>query len=194
MYMSKQQDMEMIAKCITTCTCCELYKTRKHAVVGSGSIDSPLFFIGEAPGYHEDMQGEPFVGQAGKVLDELLTSIGLKRNDIYITNILKCRPPHNRNPFKSEISACTRHLDKQLACIRPKVLVSMGNFATAFLFEKFGLPYTKISDVCGKVYQVTTLSSTAIIVPLYHPAVATYDPSKKAQLHKDMKSLKNILQ
>lgn len=185
--------MEAITKSIMTCTRCELYKTRTRPVVGGGSVSSPLLFIGEAPGYYEDMKGEPFVGKAGKVLDELLASIGLNRNDIYITNILKCRPPQNRNPLRREISACTIYLEKQLACIQPQVLVPLGTFATAYLFEKFGLPFTKISDVCGKLYRVTTFEGATTIVPLYHPAVATYDPSKKTKLLRDMESLKSAL-
>ncbi|MBN2065711.1 MAG: uracil-DNA glycosylase [Candidatus Thermoplasmatota archaeon] len=191
--MAMQQEMEAITKSVMTCTRCELYKTRTHAVAGEGTITSPLLFIGEAPGHHEDMQGKPFVGKAGNILDELLASIGLNRHDIYITNILKCRPPQNRNPLKSEISACSIYLEKQLECIQPKILVPLGNFATAYLFEKFGLHFTRISDVCGKLYRVTTLSGTTTIAPLYHPAVVTYDSSKKAQLLKDMEALKSAL-
>jgi len=183
----KQEKLEKIEEEVKNCRRCELWKTRNNPVVGEGN--NGIVFIGEAPGYNEDQIGRPFVGKAGKVLDELLTSIGLKREDVYITNILKCRPPGNRGPLTEEIEACSPYLDRQLAILRPKLIVPLGNFALSYIFRKFGLKEEKISKVHGQVFTLTTLTGTVKIVPLYHPAVATYDPGKKSLLLEDFKQL-----
>jgi len=192
--MSKEEDIKKLMLSVENCRKCDLWKTRKKPVFGEGSIDTDIFFVGEAPGYNEDLQGRPFVGKAGKILDELLESIGLRRSDIYIANILKCRPPNNRNPLKTEIDACTEHLDKQMELIQPKIIVPLGNFACSYIFEKFGLKYDKISNVHGKIFQINTIFGNVKIIPMYHPAVATYNPNTKNTLLADFKTIKKAIE
>ena len=192
--MPKEEDKKRIVNAIENCRNCALWKTRHKAVVGGGSADATILFVGKAPGYHEDRQGVPFVGKAGMILDELLMSIGLQRGQIYITNILKCRPPQNRNPLKSEIEACTRHLNNQIELIQPKVIVPLGNFATSYTFEKFGLASDKISKIHGKIFQVNTVFGKITITPMYHPAVATYNPDTKNTLLEDFKTIKKVVE
>ena len=189
----REEEMAEIAKRVQACTRCELYKTRTNPVVGSGSLSARIMFVGEAPGYYEDLKGEPFVGKAGKVLDELLESIGLQRSDVYIANVLKCRPPGNRNPAPEEIRACTPFLDAQLALIQPAIIATLGNFSLAYIFDTFGLPKDKISTIHGKVFTVSTIAGVQKIVPLYHPAVATYNPNMKGTLLDDVKVLVDCL-
>ena len=122
---------------VLRCRKCKLYKTRKQPVVGEGNPQAKIMFIGESPGHWEDVKGEPFVGRAGKILDELLESAKIKRKEVYITNILKCRPPENRNPQKREIKSCTPYLLEQIKIIKPKVICTLGNFSTAFIFSTF---------------------------------------------------------
>jgi len=164
-------------------------------VVGEGSLSARLIFIGEAPGYSEDQQGRPFVGKAGKVLDELLASIGLHRSEVYIANVLKCRPPGNRDPLPAEIEACTLYLDAQLDLIQPQVIATLGNFSLTYIFEKFGLhaKKDKISKIHGKVCTVSSITGVTMIVPLYHPAVATYNPGMKQILLEDFQLLRELL-
>jgi len=174
---------------IENCTLCRLHEGRHKFVFGVGNPDADVMFIGEGPGYWEDMKGKPFVGKAGKVLDELLESIGLKRGDIYITNVVKCRPPENRDPLPEEISACSQYLDRQILLIQPKVIVTLGRFALSYVFNKFGLKEEKISNVHGKVFVVNNIFGNLKIIPLYHPAVAVYNPNTKKILLKDFKKL-----
>lgn len=174
---------------ISQCNQCDLSVTRTNAVIGEGSLNADLFLIGEAPGCNEDKQGRPFVGRAGAILDELLASINLKRTDIYIANILKCRPPKNRNPTPSEIKACTPFLEAQLELVDPQVIIPLGSFSTEYIFTKFDLPYTKISELHGKVFTKKTLYNTLRVLPMYHPAVATYNPNKKTVLLDDFKQV-----
>ena len=184
-----EKELNQLVQDVTICKKCELWKTRKNPVVGNGSLDSRVMFIGEAPGYHEDMQGVPFVGRAGKVFDELLQSIELKREEVYICNILKCRPPDNRNPFDSEIKACTPYLDRQIMAIKPKVIGTLGNFATSYVLEKFRFPVEKIGKVHGKIFRMKNLLFDARIIPLYHPASAVYNPNMKDVLKNDFKTI-----
>lgn len=187
--MSKEEEMRKIAEDVQSCKGCGLFKTRKKAVVGEGSLGARIMLIGEGPGFNEDVQGRPFVGKAGKFLDELLESAGLKRSEVYIANILKCRPPKNRDPQLEEIKACTPHLDSQIAVIRPETLCPMGNFATAYILEKFGLKPESIGRIHGKVFKVRNLLLDARIIPLYHPASAVYNPGMRYTLHEDFKVL-----
>ncbi len=193
--MGHEAEMERIEERIKTCKRCELWKTRTNPVVGEGSLSAKIVFVGEAPGYYEDLKGEPFVGKAGKVLDELLESIGLQRNEVYIANVLKCRPPDNRNPTTEEIRACTLYLDAQLEIIQPEIIATLGNFSLSYIFDKFGLhsKKDKISKIHGKVFAVSTISGNKKIVPLYHPAVATYNPNMKGALIEDFKVLAKLL-
>ena len=187
--------MGRIEERIKTCKRCELWETRTNPVVGAGSLSAKIVFVGEAPGYYEDLKGEPFVGRAGKVLDELLASGGLHRNDVYIANVLKCRPPGNRNPLIEEIRACTPYLDAQLALIQPEIIATLGNFSLASIFDKFGLhaKKDKISKIHGTVFTVSTITGVVKIVPLYHPAVATYNPNMMETLLEDFKVLVECL-
>ena len=185
--MSKQEEMEKIAISVENCRKCDLYKTRNKPVAGEGSFNTKILFIGEAPGRNEDLQGKPFVGRSGKILDELLESIGMQRCDVFIANILKCRPPNNRNPLSSEIKACTQYLDNQIMLIQPKIIVPLGNFAASYILEKFGLKNDKISNIRGKVFETNTIFGNIKIIPMYHPAVATYNPNAINILKGDFK-------
>jgi len=191
--MSKIKELKKIEKKVKICKKCNLYKTRKNTVFGDGSFKAKILFIGEAPGKNEDLKGYPFVGRAGKILDELLNSIDLKRKEIYITNILKCRPTNNRNPLKKEIDICSKFLDKQIDIIAPEIIAPLGNFACSFIFEKFGLKYDKISQIHGKMFNTESDFGKIKIIPLFHPAVATYNPNKIDILIKDFKQLKKII-
>lgn len=191
--MDKLESYDQLITEITHCIKCDLHQTRTHAVAGEGNLDADLFFIGEAPGLNEDKQGRPFVGRAGKILDDILASIELDRKDIYIANILKCRPPKNRNPRQHEIKTCTPYLERQLALIQPEVIIPMGSFSTEYIFDKFDVPFTKISKLHGQLVTKHTLSKTIHILPLYHPAVATYDPKKKKVLLEDIKQVKPFI-
>ena len=188
------ESLEDIKKEILKCKKCPLYKTRTYPVAGEGNRAAKIIFIGEAPGFHEDKSGRPFCGAAGKILDELLESIGIKREEIFITNILKCRPPENRNPNAEEILACTPYLERQIEIIKPEVICALGNYATAFVFEKYGLKnqIQGISKIHGKVFEFKNLFLSIKIIPLYHPAVATYNPYFKKILKEDFKVLEKF--
>ena len=187
--MSKESEMKAIAERISGCKRCGLYKTRTNPVVGEGSLKAKIMFIGEGPGFNEDVQGRPFVGRAGKFLDELLGSAGLLRKDVYIANILKDRPPNNRNPQPEEINACTPHLDRQIALINPETICPMGNFAAAYIMEKFGHKAEPIGKIHGKVFKVSNLILNSRIIPLYHPASAIYNPNMRVLLMEDFRIL-----
>ena len=186
--------MEKIRQEAEKCKKCELYKTRIKLVFGDGSSTAKIMIISEAPGYWEDQKGRPFVGKAGKVLDELLNSINLKREDVYICNLLKCHPPNNRNPTQEETKACSTYLDRQIEIIKPRIICCLGNFATAYIFKKFGLKdkIQGISKIHGQVFSFNTLFGPIKIVPLYHPAVATYNINMKETLKKDFAILKEL--
>ena len=190
--MSKEEKIKELKQEILNCKKCELWKTRTNPVIGAGSPDTNIMFIGEAPGFNEDKQGKPFVGQAGKIFDELLNSINLKRQDIYITNILKCHPPQNRNPTQEEIKICSLYLNKQIDIIKPKTICCLGNFATDYTLKKFGLKdeIQGISKIHGKIFNALTLAGVIKIIPLYHPAVATYNINMLKILKEDFKILK----
>lgn len=190
----KQNKFEQLAKNICNCQKCILAATRLNVVFGEGSISSSILFIGEAPGATENETGKPFCGRAGKVLDELLFKAGMKRNDVYITNILKCRPPGNRNPKDEEINACNEYLDQQIDLIKPKIIGCLGNFSTRWVMEKFGLKnkVQGISKIHGQVFIAPAFQGSIKIVPLYHPAVVTYNVNTRSVLEKDFSMLKNI--
>ena len=190
----KEKELKRIKEEVEKCRRCPLYKTRTKVVFGTGSVNAKLMIISEAPGYWEDQKGEPFVGAAGKILDELLESVSLKREEVYICNILKCRPPQNRDPQKEEIKACTPHLEQQIEIIKPKLICTLGNFSTVFIFKKYGLEnqLQGISRIHGKIFEVKNLFQNIKIIPFYHPAAATYNPNMKEILKKDFQVLKNF--
>ena len=171
------------------CTRCALAAGRTQVVFGAGHPDADLMFVGEAPGFHEDKQGVPFVGQAGKLLDRLLGGVGLERSDVYIANVLKCRPPGNRDPQPDEIEACESHLFRQIALIQPRVVATLGNFATKLLS---GRPLG-ITRVHGQPQEVTLGGSRVTLYPLYHPAAALYTPSMLKVLEEDFARLPALL-
>jgi uracil-DNA glycosylase len=177
---------------IVLCKRCSLHKTRINTVLGEGDCSAKIMFIGEAPGQNEDLKGKPFVGRAGAILDELLESVNLKREQIYTCNILKCRPPENRIPMSGEIRNCIGSLDIQIKVINPQVIVTLGNFATTYIFDKFGLPQAQISMVHGRVFEVVTPFGLKKVIPLFHPAAVTSDASKIQILKKDFKIFKNV--
>jgi len=170
---------------IAECKRCSLSETRTNTVPGEGNVDANILFIGEAPGKNEDLQGKPFIGRAGDIFDKLLTSADLTRDDIYLCNILKCRPPQNRNPLSSEIRACVGSLDLQIKIVNPVVIATLGNFATTYIFDKFSIEKKSISSVAGKVFEVDTDFGKKKIIPLFHPAVATYNINKLDDLIAD---------
>ena len=171
------------------CTKCDLHKTRTKIVLGHGNKYANILFIGEAPGYHEDQQGKPFVGQAGKVFNKLLDSINLERDEIYLTNIVKCRPPKNRNPTDEEISKCSVYLDKELEAISPKIIIPMGTFATRYIFNKFGINFESM----GKSHGLSILVKNTYICPIYHPAALIYNKELIPVTVSDMKKIANFL-
>lgn len=186
--------LELLEEKVCHCQKCSLAATRLNVVLGEGKIPSPILFIGEAPGASEDEAGKPFCGKAGRVLDELLSKASLKRQEIYIANILKCRPPENRNPQPEEIYACCEYLDQQIDLIKPKIICCLGNFSTQYIMEKFGLKnkVQGISKIHGRVFIAPASKGSIKIIPLYHPAVATYNANMLPILEKDFSMLKNI--
>jgi uracil-DNA glycosylase len=171
------------------CTRCALAKGRTQVVFGSGNPSADLMFVGEAPGFHEDQQGVPFVGQAGKLLERLLEGIGLSRADVYVANVLKCRPPGNRDPLPEEIAACEPHLFRQIELIEPEVVATLGNFATKLLSGK----PAGITRVHGQPQDVTLGSRSVVLYPLYHPAAALYTPSMLKVLEDDFARVPELL-
>jgi DNA polymerase len=155
-----------VATVASNCTLCPLASTRTQVVFGVGAADARLMFVGEGPGEQEDLQGEPFVGRAGKLLTQLIEGIGLTRADVYIANVVKCRPPGNRDPLPDEIAACSPWLDRQLALIRPEVIITLGNFATKLLLDtKVG-----ITKLRGQEFPFSRAGVDAVVVPTLHPA------------------------
>lgn len=169
---------------IRVCQKCDLAKGRTNTVPGEGPENAEIMMIGEAPGFHEDRQGRPFVGAAGNLLDELLATINLKRNEIYICNVLKCRPPQNRDPQPDEMDACKPYLDQQIELIQPKIIITISRFAMARWFAD-----KKISEIHGKPKKFGNL----VVLPMYHPAAALHQPSLRRVLEEDFKKIPAIL-
>ena len=171
------------------CVRCPLAETRTQVVFGSGNPDAELMLVGEAPGFHEDHTGLPFAGQAGELLGRLLAGIGLDRVDVYLANVLKCRPPQNRDPLEEEIAACEPHLFRQIELVRPRVVATLGNFATKLLSGRsFG-----ITRVHGQEHELTLGGTNVLLYPLYHPAAALYTPSMLQALEDDFSRLPGLL-
>lgn len=178
--MNSVEILREIAAQTAVCTKCELQYSRKLAVPGEGPANAEILFIGEGPGFHENEQGRPFVGAAGQYLEELLASINLKREQVFITNVVKCRPPGNRDPQTEELAACSDYLERQIIAINPKVIVTLGRYSLA----RF-LPNAKISDIHGQAVRV----HGRLIVPMYHPAAALHQPSLHSTVDADFKRL-----
>jgi uracil-DNA glycosylase len=182
-------DLEAFGRQVSGCTRCRLAQGRTQVVFGAGNSKADLMFVGEAPGFHEDQQGVRFVGQAGKLLEKLLAGIGLDRSSVYIANVLKCRPPGNRDPAPDEIEACEGHLFRQIELIEPRVVATLGNFATKLLSGK----PAGITRVHGAEQEVTLGGSRVLLYPLYHPAAALYTPAMLKVLEEDFARLPGIL-
>lgn len=174
---------------VVDCRRCPLSEGRTQVVVGSGDPNARLMFVGEAPGYHEDRQGVPFVGQAGKLLEQLLGGIGLTRENVFIANVLKCRPPGNRDPRPDEIAACEPHLFRQISIIKPLMVATLGNFATKLLS---GRP-DGISRVHGQELPITLGDHRMLLYPLFHPAAALYTPAMRTTLEADFAKIPDLL-
>jgi uracil-DNA glycosylase len=174
---------------VAGCTRCPLSQSRTQVVFGSGSPDADLMFVGEAPGFHEDKQGVPFVGAAGKLLATLLEGIGLTRGEVYIANVLKCRPPGNRDPLPEEIQACEGHLFRQIELIQPKVVATLGNFATKLLS---GRP-EGITKVHGREQRVRLGGNEVLLYPIFHPAAALYTPLMLEVLETDFRRIPELI-
>jgi len=195
---SLDNELKKIKDEVLNCKKCSLYeeriKNRFYPVIGEGNHQAKIIFVGEAPGLQEAKTGRPFCGAAGKILDELLESVSIKREDVYVTNLLKDRPPDNRDPLKEEIEACIPYLERQIEIIKPEVICPLGRFAMEFLMEKYGLKdqVQGISKIHGKIFEARTLFGSTKIISLYHPAVATYNPNMKEILKKDFKVLEKF--
>jgi uracil-DNA glycosylase family 4 len=177
-------ELETLHDKIRDCTSCKLSGGRSNAVPGEGPDQADILFIGEAPGFHEDKQGRPFVGAAGQFLEELLSSIDMSREDVFITNVVKCRPPANRDPEPDEIDACRGYLDRQIELLQPRMVVTLGRFSMARYF-----PNAKISQIHGQAKKMDGV----IYYPMYHPAAALHQPSLRRTVQEDMKRIPQLL-
>jgi uracil-DNA glycosylase family 4 len=183
------ETLEEYAAATASCTRCRLAQGRTNVVFGYGNPHADLMFVGEAPGFHEDRQGVPFVGQAGKLLDKLLAGVELRREDVYIANVLKCRPPGNRDPQPDEIEQCEPHLFRQIELIEPRVIATLGNFATKLLS---GRPLG-ITRVHGQEQALTVAGRSVVLFPIYHPAAALYTPAMLKVLEADFARLPELM-
>ena len=177
--------LDILREQVAACQACPLSEGRTQTVFGVGNPNARIMFVGEAPGKNEDLQGEPFVGAAGKYLDELLEIAGLDRNDIFIANVLKCRPPSNRDPRPEEIEVCTPWLREQTRTINPEFIVTLGNFATKFIL-KTEVGITRLHGTLQRAGRFKVL-------PMYHPAAAIYDRAKRVDLEDDFFTLKELI-
>ena len=183
--MKSEDVLAQVADETAVCTKCELHFSRKNAVPGEGPSNADILFIGEGPGFHENEQGRPFVGAAGRFLEELLNSIGMSREEVFITNVVKCRPPGNRDPRAEEIETCTsNYLDRQIQAINPKVIVTLGRYSMGLY-----LPNAKIGDVHGQALVV----KGRLVVPMYHPAAALHQASLKPVIERDFAKLPDLI-
>ena len=187
--LDRAASLHATAEEVAGCTRCPLAATRTQVVYGAGNDAAELMFVGEAPGFHEDQSGIPFGGEAGELLERLLTTIGLERSDVYLTTVLKCRPPQNRDPLDEEIAACEPHLFRQIELIGPRVVATLGNFATKLLS---GRPHG-ITRVHGQVQEIAVGGTPVLLYPLYHPAAALYTPSMLNVLEDDFSRLPDLL-
>ena len=177
-------ELSKLAEQVAACTKCILSKSRTKAVPGEGPENAQILFVGEGPGFHEDKQGRPFVGAAGQFLEELLAGIGMKREEVFIANVVKCRPPGNRDPMPEEIEACRAYLDRQIELINPRVVVTLGRYSMARWF-----PNAKISAIHGQPRKI----EGRLIVPMFHPAAALHQPSLRKDVEADFGKLPDIL-
>lgn len=183
--MKSEDILEEIANQVSVCTRCKLHHSRKKAVPGAGDSQADVMFIGEGPGFHENQQGLPFVGAAGNFLDELLKDAGFTREEVFITNVVKCRPPGNRDPHVEELEACKPYLERQIAAINPDVIVTLGRFSMAHFIN-----HGKISSIHGRYYWC----NGRMVIPMYHPAAALHQSSLRGVVKEDFKKIPDLLQ
>jgi uracil-DNA glycosylase family 4 len=183
--MGAEESLAQIAKEVSVCQKCQLYHSRKKSVPGEGPANSEIMFIGEGPGFHENEQGRPFVGAAGQFLDELLAQAGLKRSEVWIGNVVKCRPPGNRDPLPEELSSCNEYLERQISAINPKIIITLGRFSMG----KF-MSGAKISSVHGQMRRV----GDRFVIAMFHPAAALHQASLKPAILKDFAQLPALLE
>lgn len=176
--------LQAVANEVVSCTDCKLHMSRKNAVPGEGPPNAEIIFIGEGPGFHENEQGRPFVGAAGRFLEELLASVGLGRDQVFICNVIKCRPPGNRDPTPEEIQACAKYLDRQIRAISPVVIVTLGRFSMARYF-----PNARISSIHGRARMV----NGRWVIPMYHPAAALHQPRLREVVQEDFARLPDLV-
>ncbi len=182
--MDSNEMLKNLSEQISGCKNCDLAASRLHAVPGEGPSNARIMFIGEGPGFHENQQGRPFVGNAGKFLDELLQHANLRRADVFITNVVKCRPPGNRDPEEFELTACSYYLNQQIEIINPEIIVTLGRFSMAKFFGN-----VKISQVHGQAKVV----GNRLIIAMFHPAAALHQPALKATIIKDFSKIPELL-
>lgn len=185
---TNSQKLQYIAKLVAECKKCPLYKTATNHVPGSGNPEAKIVLIGEAPGYFEDQQGLPFVGNSGKLLDKLLASINLKRSDVFVCNILKHRPPSNRDPLPAEIKSCIPFLKAQLQILQPKIIITLGRFSLNYFF-----PADSISRVHGQIKELTWAGINLTIIPVYHPSAGLRNGDMLTDIQNDFKHLGQFL-
>jgi uracil-DNA glycosylase len=177
--------LRQIADEVSVCTACELHKGRTHGVPGEGPVNAEIMFIGEAPGYNEDKQGRPFVGPAGKLLEDWLAEIGLTRDDVFIANVVKCRPPNNRDPQPEEIAACAGYLERQIALLQPRLIATLGRYS----MEKF-FPGARITRVHGEARR----DGARVLIPLFHPAYVLRNTAAMPDALRDMRKIPRLIQ
>lgn len=182
--MKASDELEKVASEVSVCTDCRLHMSRKKAVPGEGPADAELMFIGEGPGFHENEQGRPFVGAAGQFLEELLAGIGMRREQVFICNVVKCRPPGNRDPLPEEIQACSKYLDRQIRAINPRVIATLGRYSMARFF-----PDGRIGQMHGQARKM----EGRVVMAMYHPAAALHQPSLRRAVEEDFARLSEIL-
>lgn len=184
---SLEEDWEQLQRVATSCTLCELSKSRTNVVFGVGNRNADIMLVGEAPGENEDLQGEPFVGRAGMLLNQMLLAIGLERSEVYITNVLKCRPPRNRDPSPQEVVLCTPYLKQQIALIKPKVIIAVGRIAAHYLLNTD----ESMGRLRGRIYNYGELKTPLFVI--YHPAYLLRSPSEKAKAYSDLLKIQNFI-
>ena len=182
--------LEEIEQEIKKCKKCRLWKSRRNPVAGEGNEKARIMFVGEAPGRVEDETGKPFVGKAGQFLNEVLEANEIDRKDVYITNVVKCRPPNNRDPLPDEIAACSPYLEKQIDIIKPEIIATLGRFASSFILSLYGFNSLPMASIHGKIFNVP-LHGIKIII-LYHPAACIYNPKLKKVFSDDIKKLAEL--
>ena len=178
-------ELEELHQRIASCTDCDLCRTRTHAVPGDGPPDADILFVGEGPGFYEDQQARPFVGPAGRFLDELIASIGLRRDQVFITNVVKCRPPNNRDPLPGEIDACRKHLQRQIELIQPKIIVSLGRYSLAWFSPR---------EAISKVHGQAKVKDGVYFIPMYHPAAALHAGNMRKVIEEDFRKIPAVLE